>query len=120
MGQLLHLGEMVRAHARSRSNKVAALDSSRSLTFRDWNSRANRLANGLRGLGLESGDRVAVLAYNCVEWLEIYVGLARAGLVGVPYDPILMLTLVVELLLLSFTLTAVGVMVAARMKNIQT
>jgi ABC-2 type transport system permease protein len=31
-----------------------------------------------------------------------------------------MLTLVVELLLLSFTLTALGVMIAARMKNIQT
>jgi len=48
------------------------------------------------------------------------VVLALAGLVGVPYSPALMLTLVAELLVLSFTLTALGVMVAARMKNIQT
>jgi ABC-2 type transport system permease protein len=46
--------------------------------------------------------------------------LALAGTVGVPYSPLLILTLVFELLLLSFTLTALGVMVAARMKNIQT
>ena len=45
--------------------------------------------------------------------------LAFAGVVGVPYDPVLMLVLVVELLLLSFVLTAVGVMVAGRIKQIQ-
>jgi len=37
----------------------------------------------------------------------------------VPYDPVLLLTLVGELLLLSFTLTAFGVMMAARIKQIQ-
>ena len=37
----------------------------------------------------------------------------------VPYDPVLLLTLVAELLLLSFTLTAFGVMMAARIKQIQ-
>ncbi|MGH2706364.1 MAG: ABC transporter permease [Actinomycetota bacterium] len=46
--------------------------------------------------------------------------LSLAGLVGVPYRLSLFLTLVGELLLLSFTLTAVGVIVAARMRSIQT
>jgi len=45
--------------------------------------------------------------------------LALAGVAHVPYDPVLMLTLVGELLLLSFTLTAFGVMMAARIKQIQ-
>ncbi len=45
--------------------------------------------------------------------------LAMAGVASVPYDPILLLTLVGELLLLSFTLTAFGVMMAARIKQIQ-
>jgi ABC-2 type transport system permease protein len=48
------------------------------------------------------------------------VVLCLAGAVGVPYSPALLATLVVELLLLSFALTALGVMIAARMKNIQT
>ena len=45
--------------------------------------------------------------------------LALAGAVGVPYSPVLMLTLMVELLLLSFVLTAVGIVVAGRIKQIQ-
>ena len=45
--------------------------------------------------------------------------LALAGVAHVPYDPLLLLTLVGELLLLSFTLTAFGVMMAARIKQIQ-
>jgi ABC-2 type transport system permease protein len=45
--------------------------------------------------------------------------LALAGVAHVPYDPVLLLTLIGELLLLSFTLTAFGVMMAARIKQIQ-
>jgi len=47
------------------------------------------------------------------------VMLLFAGAVGVPYDPMLMLSLIVELLLLSFVLTAVGIVVAGRIKQIQ-
>jgi ABC-2 type transport system permease protein len=44
---------------------------------------------------------------------------ALAGLVNVPYDPWLLLTLTAELFLLAFTLTAFGVLVAARMPTMQ-
>jgi ABC-2 type transport system permease protein len=47
------------------------------------------------------------------------VMLLFAGAVGVPYDPMLMLSLIIELLLLSFVLTAVGIVVAGRIKQIQ-
>ncbi len=47
------------------------------------------------------------------------VMLALAGFAGVPYSPALIATLVGELLLLSFTLTAFGVMMAARIKRMQ-
>jgi ABC-2 type transport system permease protein len=45
--------------------------------------------------------------------------LALAGLAHVPHNPILILTIIGELLLLSFTLTAFGVMMAARITQIQ-
>jgi len=45
--------------------------------------------------------------------------LALAGLAHVPYDPVLFHILIGELLLLSFTLTAFGVMMAARITQIQ-
>jgi acyl-CoA synthetase (AMP-forming)/AMP-acid ligase II len=61
-------------------------DLERALSFARWNERACRLANALLGLGLQKGDRVAVLAYNCVEWAEIYAATAKAGLVAVPIN----------------------------------
>jgi ABC-2 type transport system permease protein len=54
-----------------------------------------------------------------VATLQGIVFLALAGVAHVPYNPVLLLTLVGELLLLSFTLTAFGVMMAARIKQIQ-
>ena len=45
--------------------------------------------------------------------------LLLAGLVGVPYSPTLILAVLGELMLLSFTLTAFGIMAAARIKSFQ-
>lgn len=50
-------------------------------TYGDVADRALRLANGLLGLGLERGDRVATLAVNSFRHLEAYLGVPSAGLV---------------------------------------
>ena len=86
MGELLTLSEAVAAHARLQPHKTAVRDSRRSLSYAQWDERATRLAQGLIALGLQPGDRVALLAYNRLEWLEIYVALARAALVAVPVN----------------------------------
>ena len=86
MSQLLHFGEIVAMNAYLSPDKVGARDLTRSLTFRGWNDRSCKLANALVGLGLEKGDRIAVLAYNCLEWMEIYAAVAKAGLVVVPIN----------------------------------
>jgi acyl-CoA synthetase (AMP-forming)/AMP-acid ligase II len=86
MSHLLTLSDAIATHARLQPAKLGTRDSRRALTFAAWNDRATRLANGLRGLGLAQGDRVVLLAYNCIEWMEIYVALARAGLVAVPVN----------------------------------
>lgn len=83
---MLSVSDIVAAHARTQPHRIGTRDSQRSLTFAEWNERASRLAQALLALGLAKGDRVAVLAYNCIEWMEIYVGLARAGLVAVPIN----------------------------------
>lgn len=84
--QVLSMGQMLSVHALSRPEKIGARDLARSMTFREWNARACRLGNALLGLGLAKGERVAVLAYNCVEWLEIYAAAAKAGLIAVPIN----------------------------------
>ena len=80
------LADAVATHARTQPHKPAARDSARSLSYAQWHARASRLANALLGLGLTKGDRVALLAYNCAEWMEIYAALAAAGLVAVPIN----------------------------------
>ncbi len=83
---LLSLSESVAAHARTQPARPAARDSRRSLTWAQWDDRASRLANALLGLGLARGDRVALLGFNALEWLELYAALSRAGLVAVPIN----------------------------------
>ena len=56
------------------------------MTFRQWDEPARRLANALVGLGLEKGDRGAILARNAVEGMEIYAAAAIAGLMMVPIN----------------------------------
>ena len=86
MTKLAHVGEMLAIYARLFPNKIGASDLDRKLTFRLWHSRACRLANAFAGIGLGKGDRVCVLAYNCLEWLELYAAAALAGVVVVPIN----------------------------------
>jgi len=86
MTYLAHVGEMLAMHARLFSDKIGASDLDRKMTFRLWDSRACRLANAFAGIGLGKGDRVCVLAYNCLEWMELYVAAALAGVVIVPIN----------------------------------
>jgi fatty-acyl-CoA synthase len=83
---LLNFGQMLSVHARVAPNRIGARDLDRAITFTQWNERSCRLANALLGLGLSKGDRVAILAYNCVEWCEIFAATAKAGLVALPIN----------------------------------
>ncbi|WP_218961161.1 class I adenylate-forming enzyme family protein [Ruegeria sediminis] len=77
---------MLATQARLQPDRIGARDLEREMNFAKWNERACQLANALLELGLEKGDRVAVLAYNRVEWAEIYAAVAKAGLVAVPIN----------------------------------
>src|SRR5512141_2968237 len=63
-------------------DKVALIDAQRAyrpITYREWNRAANRMANFLRDLGVRKGDRVAVLALNCVEYLDVWFACGKLG-----------------------------------------
>jgi len=83
---LLTLGDIVAAQARVAPDRFGVRDLEREMTWRQWNQRACRLANALLGLGLRKGDRIGVLAYNCIEWAEIYAATAKSGIVAVPIN----------------------------------
>jgi long-chain acyl-CoA synthetase len=58
-----------------------------SLTWRQADQAAREIAAGLLSLGLETGDRVALLCQTRLEWLLCDVAIAMAGLVSVPIYP---------------------------------
>jgi long-chain acyl-CoA synthetase len=56
------------------------------LSYRETWDRCQRLVGGLRGLGVEAGDRVAVVGPNCHRYLELYQAVPGAGMVFVPLN----------------------------------
>jgi fatty-acyl-CoA synthase len=69
--------------ARLSPRKTALIDTvkGRRLSYEDWNANANRTARLLERLGVGRGDRVAVLANNCVEYLDLLFACNKLGAV---------------------------------------
>jgi fatty-acyl-CoA synthase len=88
---VLLLGEIVRRHALYRGHQVAyVLDRAdgraEPVTYGELDRGANRLANGLASLGVRRGDRVAILAQNCVEYPWAYFACCKLGAILVPVN----------------------------------
>ena len=79
----MYIGDWLARREMLTPNKLALVDTlngNRRVTFREWNHAANRTANFLRGpLGVQKRDRVAVLAMNCVEYLELWFACGKLG-----------------------------------------
>jgi fatty-acyl-CoA synthase len=87
----LNVGEIMRVNADKFGDKMAVKglavkDGFSELSFREYDERGCRLANAWLDMGLEKGDRIAVLLYNVVEYMEIYLAAAKAGVVVVPIN----------------------------------
>ncbi len=77
------VGDWVGRRALLTPNKVALIDTlngNRPITYREWSCTVNRTARFLQEkLGVQKGDRVAILAKNCVEYLDLWFALGRIG-----------------------------------------
>src|ERR1700722_14035478 len=67
-------------------NGPATAFGDRRRSWRDVGERVARLASGLRSLGANAGDRVAILSLNSDRYLEVYLATAWAGAVVVPLN----------------------------------
>jgi len=79
---MTYIGDWLARREMLTPNKVALIDAvngSRPITYREWNRAANRTAHLLRELGVQKGDRVAVLAMNCVEDLDVWFACGKLG-----------------------------------------
>src|SRR5689334_14954815 len=67
-------------------NKIGVIDGDKQFTYGEFGQRTHRLANALRSLGVQKGDRVSFLTYNSHQLLEAYYGVIEAGAVLNPIN----------------------------------
>jgi long-chain acyl-CoA synthetase len=80
------LGDIIRLNAAKFPDKTALVFKDIRLSYLEFNRRVNCLANALLGIGVEPGDRVAVLADNCSQYMEAYFATSKGGMVIVPIN----------------------------------
>lgn len=67
-------------------DKPAIIFEEKTITYSELHRRANRTACWLQSVGIEKGDRVAVLLNNCPEFLDLYFACSRLGAIFVPLN----------------------------------
>lgn len=80
------MGSWARRRARTSPDQVAFVHRGVRTTYGQVQDRSNRLANGLRALGVVRGDRVAYLGLNSVELVLTMLATAKLGAVTVPLN----------------------------------
>lgn len=81
------VGDLIQQGVARAPGRIAVkMRGERGITYAELDQRTDRLANSLIGLGLEPGDRVAAWLEDSVEYVELYVAVAKAGLVMVPVN----------------------------------
>ncbi|MFJ2225886.1 MULTISPECIES: (2,3-dihydroxybenzoyl)adenylate synthase [Streptomyces] len=80
-------GTRLRHLAADHAEGVALVDGDRRWTYADLDAEADRIAAGLRGLGIGRGDRVVVQLPNRAEFVLAWFGLQRLGAVPVHAMP---------------------------------
>jgi acyl-CoA synthetase (AMP-forming)/AMP-acid ligase II len=80
------LPNLVALHGKWRGARAALIEGERRLTWLQFERETARAANGLAVLGLNSGDRVAVLMDNSLEMVVLLFGILRFGGVAVPLN----------------------------------
>jgi len=78
------LADLIGVAVRRNRDAIALEYDGGQRSYGEFWERSLRCANALLALGFKTGDRIAIFAQNCPEYLEVYVGLQLAGLVAVP------------------------------------
>jgi long-chain acyl-CoA synthetase len=80
----MNLADLVRSSANDAPNRLALVSGERRVTWAELDSRVEAVARGLSGTGLVTGDRVAILLPNGIDFVAAWFGALRAGFVCVP------------------------------------
>jgi len=83
---LINIGDWIKKWSFLQPNKRALIFEDRPFTYQEVNLRTNQLSHFLLDLGVQKGDRISVLLYNCHQYLEIFFALSKIGAILVPLN----------------------------------
>ncbi|TFH00290.1 MAG: AMP-dependent synthetase, partial [Candidatus Thorarchaeota archaeon] len=86
----VNVGMLLTRNSQYRPDHLGIIVENTRLTFQEYNNGVNRVANMLCGLGVDKGDKIAIVLPNCFELLELYWAIAKIGAVSVPLSTLLM------------------------------
>ncbi|HEX6154878.1 MAG TPA: AMP-binding protein, partial [Burkholderiales bacterium] len=75
--------------AAGRGAKIAYIDDSGSCTYAQLAERVDRAASALRGLGIKREQRIAIAMLDSVDWVALFLGAIKAGIVPVALNTLL-------------------------------
>jgi len=84
--------EILARNARMYGDEIALVEREpaknlrKQITWREFDDRANKVANAFMARGVRKGDKVIHLMMNCLEWLPTYFGILRTGAWAVPLN----------------------------------
>src|SRR6266511_6153495 len=82
----MDLQQILERAVRFYPDRLAAVCGTTRLTYRAFAARVCQLCSALQGLGIEKGDRLAVLMSNCHRYFELYYATPEMGTLAVPLN----------------------------------
>ncbi len=77
------IGYWLQRHAELHPQRPALITPEQRYTYGELNAEANRVAHGLRAMGLQTGDRIGILAMNDPRFLALLFGAGKLGVIVV-------------------------------------
>ena len=81
-----NLRQLVELYQEEQAEKTCVFWRDEEITYRQLNERTNRVANGLKALGIKKGDVVSVYLPNCPDYFYVWFGIAKLGAVFGPIN----------------------------------
>ena len=78
--------------AEGRGGKVAIRTLERDVTYVELIAEVNRFGNTLKALGVSPGERLAMIIKDCPEFIYLFFGAVKAGVLPVPLSTLLRAT----------------------------
>ena len=56
------------------------------VTFAQYNERVNSLIHALNSMGVKKGDVIGILAWNCLDYVDVYGAAMKGGFIASPFN----------------------------------